>query len=112
MSDTKTYKVLGIEGEVIPVNGKEYHTGDVIKLTDAEAAAPLAESRIELTAETAGPVEQDEAVNANPNATPETPQGEVENTSNEGVVAGDADAPSTGTIPEAENAAEDAPAQE
>lgn len=44
------YKVLGVEGNVVEINGVEYPAGvdHEIELTDEEAVTPLAESKIEL----------------------------------------------------------------
>ena len=50
MSDTKEYKVLGNEGDVVSIKDVEQKPGDVVNLTDAEAETLLAEGKVELVA--------------------------------------------------------------
>ena len=52
MVETRKYKVLGIEGEQVDINGVMYDggIGFEIELTDEEAAQPLSEFKIELMA--------------------------------------------------------------
>lgn len=53
MTDTKDYVVLGEEGTTVLIKDVELAVGDVVALTDEEAAPLLADGKVKLAEESA-----------------------------------------------------------
>jgi len=86
------YQVLGIEGDTVEINGKEYAARvDQVELSDEEAAQPLAESKIALVEA------DDDEIDAPEGGDEDAPEEEAPE-------GGDDETPEGGTDPEDEPA--------